>query len=621
MTSAGLHESSIHIGRLYNNYRVPLEHTAPEDARRMCENAIAATLSARLATALNASLPASDPSLWFIRRLEVDFAVNTGMSPPALAQVWAKEIASGLAGALQIEDDEAVHFPDRATYLAHFLLDLAEGSAWDKWYYELFDGLRMLSISAALRTAICDSAETGLRTLCSLDEAGCNAVLRKINASDASRILDALGNVGVASDGTDCFTEIGERWQAMARIAAREEERRALLLFLSVTRNKPALAGLTLSDAARAISRLARLLQESSANDERLLEALRRRELDKLYRLAGLKHAPVLGPLLRCSSGCLDSLLQRITGGPIKDPVTRQETRFTAFGGAFMLLPILDQFPLHEATHGWPDLESVNAVALVRFLLLAKCFGRIRASGCLNDSLIRDRMRIPPQLTPIMVRSWLTGISSENTRTFLAAISQWHVETGAIKAEEFTVLPVAQKGAPAVVVMDGARGLWLSALRQPENAVHPCDSFSEVPAPAKVFCHESLMPAASKSFPHAHIEALPATAAPSVSRDMAYLTLPREYGRPDADLALSVAAQGVVRLFSSKLPGFARSSMDYLSTNFLDCSGAVQEKSKQRVVFLSRPALHMVLGMAGLNRCAYRLSWLDEKPWAIFPEE
>ncbi len=621
MTSAGLHESSIHIGRLYNNYRVPLEHTAPEDARRLCENAIAATLSARLAAALNTSLPAADPSLWFIRRLEVDFAVNTGMSPPALAHVWAKEISSGLARALQIEDDEAVHFPDRAAYLAHFLLDLAEGSAWDKWYYELFDGLRMLSISAALRTAICDSAEVGLRALCSLDETACNAVLRKINAVDASRILDALGNSGIPSDDTDCFSEIGENWRVLARFAAKEEERGALLLFLAVARGRAELAGTTLSDAARAVSRLARLLQGSSAHDQRLLDALRLRELDQLYRLAGLEHAPVLAPLLRCSSGCLDSLLQRISGGPITDPVTRQETRFTAFGGAFMLLPILDRFPLHEATAGWPDLESVSAVAIVRFLVLAKCFGRPRASGCLNDSLVRDLMRIPPQLTPAMVRSWLAGISSENTRSFLSAISQWHLETGAIEGEELTVLPVPQKGAPAMIVMDGARGLWLSARRQPGNAEGRDESFPEVPAPVKVLCPESLMIAASESFPHAHIEALSATAATAVSRDLAYLALPREYGRPDADLALSVAAQGVLRLFSSKLPGFARSSLNYLSSNFLDCSGAVQEKAEQRVVFLSRPALHMVLGIAGLNRCTYRLSWLDEKPWAIFPEE
>ena len=621
MTSAGLQESSIHIGRLYNNYRVPLEHAAPEDARRMCENAIAATLSVRLAAALTSSLPASDPSLWFIRRLEVDFAVNTGMSPPALAHVWAKEIASGLAGALQIEDDEAVHFPDRAAYLAHFLLDLAEGSAWDKWYYGLFDGLRMLSISAALRTAICDSAGTGLRALCSLDEAGCNTVLQKINASDASRILDALGNGGIESDETDCFTEIGERWQAIARIAAREEERRALLLFLAVARGRADLAGARLSGAARAVARLARLLEESSADDRRLLEALRKRELDKVYRLAGLEHAPVLGPLLHCSSGCLDSLLQRISGGTITDPVTRLETRFTAFGGAFMLLSILDQFPLHEATSGWPDLGSVSAVAVTRFLILAKCFGRIRASGCLQDSLIRDLMRIPPQLTQAMVQSWLTGISGENTRSFLAAISQWHLETGAIEGEEFMVLPVAQKGAPAVVVTESERGLWLSAHRRPKGAGDQCESFFEVPAPSKVRCHESLMTAVRESFPHAHVEALPATAAPAVSRDLAYLTLPREYGRPEADLALIVAAQGVLRLFSSKLPGFARSSLDYLSSNFLDCSGAVQEKAEQRVVFLSRPALHMVLSMAGLNRCTYRLSWLDERPWAIFPEE
>jgi hypothetical protein len=108
--------------------------------------------------------------------------------------------------------------------------------------------------------------------------------------------------------------------------------------------------------------------------------------------------------------------------------------------------------------------------------------------------------------------------------------------------------------------------------------------------------------------------------APPSARDLDYLVLPPEFGHRSADLALSVAAQGVLRLFACKLPGFARSSFNHLYSNFLSCCAAVEEKADQRVVFLARPPLHLVLAMSGLNRCSYHLSWLDGRPCAIFPE-
>lgn len=610
--------STLYIGRLFNHYLVPAGHQAPEQVRSFCESAIATTLSNSLSAALRPALPDGDSSLWFIRRLELDFAVNTEFHSSHLSDVWAKEIAAGVAYALYKGGDEVLHFPDRAAYLAHFFLDLAQDFAWDKWYYALFDGLRMLPVSAALRTAICESPETGLQALRSLQDP--SLVLRKMTSVDAGRILAAFGLNETPCDESTCFQAITDTWQSVLSVPDRDEELRALLLFVNVARKDPALGNRTLAWAVTAICRLTRFLhEERSPQGQELLGALRNKDVSDLYRVAGLEHAAILGPLLRCPEECLDRLLQRVANGSATNPETRQETRFTAFGGAFLLFPLLDQLPLGEATAGWLNLENVSAASIARFLILAKCFGRLRAIGCFHDPLMRDLLRIPPQITLEMASDWLTRLSQENLGTFLRRIAGWHLETAAAEGQTFSLVSVPQRGAPVTLLLDSARGLWLFAAKsgkQEELAAR----LSEFPYPARVGCHDSLMSIAQKLFPATAVESLRDFPPPAPAPDLDYLALPPEFGRRAADLALSVAAQGVLRLFACKLSGFARSSLNYLYSNFMDCCATVEEKPDQRLVFLSRPPLHLVLGMSGLNRCNYQLSWLDERPCAVFPE-
>jgi hypothetical protein len=617
MATASVQPSTLHIGRLFNRYLVPAEHRAPEEVRHLCESALAVTLSDSLAAALRPVLPAHDSSLWFIRRLELDFAINTELHVSNLPDIWAKEIAAGLADALRGNGIEVLHFPDPAAYMANFFLDLAEGSAWNKWYYEPFDGLRMLPVSAALRTAICDAPENGLRALQSLQDPG--VVLKKVNSADAARILAAFDLNAASSDEDGCFQAIADAWQTVLGVSAHDEELRALLLFVHTARNHPGLASKTLGDAAEAICRLARRLQEDQRSHD-LISALRNKDVSNFYRLAGLEHASVLAPLLSCPEECLERLLQRVAHGSATNPETRQETRFTAFGGAFLLFPLLDQLPLREATAGWPDLENLSAAWLARFLILAKCFGEHRSAGCFHDPLMRDLLGIPPQVTLEMVRDWLAGLSQQNLNTFYRAIAEWHLQTAAADGRAFSLISVPRRGAPVALLLDNARGLWLFAEKYGNREEEFIAALSELPSPEKLLCCNALVPIAQKIFPAAVMEPSWDLPTPPPAADLDYLALPPEFGRRRADLALSVAAQGVLRLFACKLTGFARSSLNYLYNNFLDCCAAVEEKADQRVVFLSRPPLHLMLGMSGLNRCSYQLSWLDGRPCAVFPE-
>ena len=617
MATACAQPSTLHIGRLFNRYLVPAEHQATEEVRHLCESSLATTLSEALAGVLRQSLPAHDSSLWFIRRLELDFAINTELHTSCLPDIWAKEIAAGLADTLREGGTGVLRFPDRAAYMAHFFLDLAEGSAWSKWYYAPFDGLRMLPVSAALRTAICDSPEDGLRALQSLQDPG--IVLKKTNSADAARILAALDLGAASGDEGKCFQAIADAWQTVLGLSSSEEELRALLLFVHIARNRPVLAGKTLGAGTKAVCRLARRLHEEQ-NSRDLISALRNRDVGGFYRLAGLEHASVLAPLLSCPEECLERLLQRVTEGSATNPETRQETRFTAFGGAFLLFPLLDQLPLSEATAGWPDLENLSAVSLARFLILAKCFGQRRAAGCFHDPLMRDLLGIPPQVALETVREWLASLSQQNLKTFYRTIAEWHLETAAADGRTFSLISVPQRGAPVALLLDHARGLWLFAESPGKREEELVAALSELPSPERVLCCDTLIPLAQKSFPATMVESLRDLPTPPPAADLGYLALSPEFGGRRADLTLSVVAQGVLRLFACKLTGFARSSLNYLHSNFLECCAAVEEKADQRLVFLSRPPLHLMLGMSGLNRCSYQLSWLEGRPCAVFPE-
>jgi hypothetical protein len=263
---------------------------------------------------------------------------------------------------------------------------------------------------------------------------------------------------------------------------------------------------------------------------------------------------------------------------------------------------------------------------LVRFLVLAKCFGESRAAGCFRDPLLRDLMQISPCINPEMVADWLQSLSADALWTFFRELAKWHVQTGAVDGETFLLTSIEHGGSAVAILLDSVRALWLFALQQ-KTQKDFIQELHDFPMPSRLLFSESLWQAAKQAFPQAQLELLPgsdASTLPSLNNlvhDLTYLSLPDDFcGACAADLALSVAAQCVLRLFACKLPGFARSSLNYLYSNFLDCCAVVEETQDQRVVCVGRPPLHLVLGMAGLNRCNYRLSWLDGRPCAIFPE-
>lgn len=647
MVSIGSEHSRVHIQRFSAQYVVPAQHPSPERVRTRLDEAVTGSLRDALGAALAPLLPETDPSIWLIRRLEVQVDVNAAWDGQQIARAWTPQITRSLATVLQDgQDGESVlWFPDRAAYLSRFLVDAAEGRSAGKWYYEAFDNLRLLPTSALLRTAICEQPAIGKAALRQLSATELGTVLRVLTSPDARRILDALVADASAGDEPRCFKAVWAVWETPGRgsLENGEEWHSALRLYLEAHGRDPAVQGRSLKRAALALVRLARVVSGDAGS---LLAALASGDLPALYSVAGAGDAEVLAPLLRCPRDWVRDVVQVLLSKRAAEqaPTEVCGLRDTPFGGSFLLLPLLDTLPLEQATHGWPDAAEATPAALVRFLLLLKCCGRSRANQMFRDPVIRDLMAVPPALSTADLADWQARVSSAQRRTFLDVMASWHVETGALGGRVWILTCVRAPRGPIALLIDGARGVWLFAagcrpsrparrLRElrrmtlRDQAENPIvlsdDGWTEaLNAACRDLRTVGLGSDAARAL--AQEDASLAEVLARMDRladDWSYLSLPKTLGIGRAfDMTLSVAAQGVMRALAWRLPGFAGSNLPYLHCNFLEMGGSVEEEPGRWVVRLGRPPLHLVLNITGMIRASYRLSWRDERPFVLFPE-
>ena len=491
----------LEIRRFHSRYLVSRDHPAPDRIKARLDDAVAGGLADTLSSIFSRCFSDADSSIWLIRRLDIDLDVNAAWERDSLTRVLAQQVALTLHRVLQDgADGENVRwFPNHAAYLARFIADAAAGFAWHQWYYETFIGLRQLPISAALRTTICDEPAIGVAALHQLPPDELTRVLSTLTSQDAQHILDSIAATVPIAEELPCLEAARNAWEAAGwdLYEAHEESHTALRLYIAASRDRTDVGGAHLKAAALALARV---------------------------------------PLLPKNHHALDQL---------DSPLV---PRHTPFGGIFMLLPLLDELPLAEATRDWPGSEEADAVALVRFLLLVKCCGRSRVAKAIYDPLLRDLIGIAPSISPSVLAAWQKKISALNRKVFLKTLADWHDERGVSTVEVF-----------------GDRD--------------------------------------------------------KLRKDIAYLSLPKSVGLSRTlDFPLSIAAQTVMRVFSRRLPGFAGSNLPYLYSNFLACSATIEEEPERRVVRLSRPPLYLVLNLTGACNKTYRLSWLDDRPLALFPE-
>jgi hypothetical protein len=585
------------IGCVAAQYAVSAEHPSPRQVKDRLDAIIARDLPRTLARAFESWFSDSDQSIWIIRQLNIETAINVTGEPEHIIRALTTQIARKLDATLHSENQDNVrNFLNRAAYLASFLSDLAFGTAWSQWHYESFAGLKALPLSSALRTALCDDIDTGKEALGSLAAQELEKIVDSLTSQDARQVLGRLSSIDSVSDemrSREAVSRAATKYQTiLAKLG--NEWQRALYLFVAAVREEKGLGGSSLQDAALAIAT------------------------------------------------AKDRLSTAVAGA---DTQVLASSRSTAFGGIFLILPHLDELPLVEATRDWPHLDEAAAISLVRFLLLLKCCGSEAARRAFYDPLVRDLLLIPPSLSPEVLRTWQSQIKREHLQNFLTTLIDRQCSRGAIGGKEQLLIISQFRNRELLVLIDAARGLWLlvdgysmhrakkimaalhlslSMLIKQEGVLYSDTSvigflrLNLVGLNVINLSDHRISPAGAEKRAVdtilARLDKLP--------EELEFLTLPRSFrvARP-LDLALSIVAQHLLRGVAYRLPGFAGSNLAYLSRNFFDFGATLEEEPARRVVRLGQAPLHLVLNMTGMNRQSYRLSWLDERAFALFQSE
>jgi len=126
------------------------------------------------------------PTVYVLRRVSAPmlFAARAELSDPRLARRWGEQLAGAVLRQIQVahdfggngapgtrlagsalrhtaardsQFDNIITFTDQADYVAHFIADLLNGVAWDRWFYGAFAALRPLSTAAALQRVLLDN--------------------------------------------------------------------------------------------------------------------------------------------------------------------------------------------------------------------------------------------------------------------------------------------------------------------------------------------------------------------------------------------------------------------------------------------------------------------------------
>jgi hypothetical protein len=638
----------LRVRRFRAQYLIPGTHPAPERVKAALDASITGGLSRTLGAMLSGMFSDSDPGVWLIRRLPIDLDVNVAWEWEALRRALAERVAGALADTIRSGADgqNVLWFPDRAAYLASFLGDRADGRG-EQWYYEPFAGLRPLAVSAALRTAVCDEPQTGAIALLRLGPDALRRVLAALNVQDAGRVLEVLAGDAPAGDPARCLESAWTAWQGLLRTPLDGADARdALRLYL--VSSAGGTAGPALRAAALALVRLTRRLDAAGpAEGARLLSALAGDDLAALYLATGTADAEALAPLRAAPPEWLREvgqvLLARCRPAAAAAPAAPGPIG-TPFGGAFLLLPLLDELPLAEATDGWPDAGDTPAATLARFLVLIKYCGSARAADAFRDPLLRDLLRIAPAVSAETLGEWQAHLSVADRRRFLDTLEAWHAERGAVLLESQFLVRGGTEGRPIAVLLDGVRGVWrrvgcysrgrpaqvVRRFRAALGRVRPGNllvSDTEFLEPLRAACRDQRVVALGEHIPEEGTGGAAAvheilSRLDRLPDDLAFLPLPPAVGISGAlDRTLSVAAQGLLRSFAWKLPGFGRAHLSYLFENFLDLPASLEDQPARRVICLGRPPLDLVLNMTGINRDTYRLGWLDDKPFALFPQQ
>jgi hypothetical protein len=135
-----------------------------------------------------------DPAVYVIRRVHTELTLlnPTLATEAAVARRWGAQACAAVVRTVtrHADDGELVmRFDDTADFVAHFLADLIDGVAWERWYYGAFQRYRQLGIADTVRRILIEYRDWFPAMFQRLERSGhARAVVSRLGASDAREV-------------------------------------------------------------------------------------------------------------------------------------------------------------------------------------------------------------------------------------------------------------------------------------------------------------------------------------------------------------------------------------------------------------------------------------------------
>ncbi|MCP4658128.1 MAG: hypothetical protein GY856_22180, partial [bacterium] len=131
----------MHVAHLRCRYQVLGPRPAAESVASRLDG-VRDELPAVIEGALDQAL-GNDPAVYVLRRVKNRVSLRLAAERPdsELAETWGKSLAAAVLHAVHEHAEDAaevMRFADQGEYVAHFLVDLLAGRAWERWYYHPF---------------------------------------------------------------------------------------------------------------------------------------------------------------------------------------------------------------------------------------------------------------------------------------------------------------------------------------------------------------------------------------------------------------------------------------------------------------------------------------------------
>lgn len=418
---------SIAIDRFRITALAPADHTAPDRLRgkldALNEGALGAALARRLA------LPFSvfdDDRVILLRRVDLDLTESAAADAARLADRLACLLALVLARLGEAPGENVVLFASRPAFVAAFLRSALRGEAWEKWWFGRFAGLKPLTLSSCLRTAMTADLDVGVRALTMLTATERAQVVDALGAADVRQILADLAGLdddGVGGEGGVLTSALAAIGGAPAAAAPPSPEHAILHFYLAGFAAAPALPRGVLLRAAEMLSVLQPLPPEQR---EAVARQLRGGGIGRLPRTIAPARLAALAPLFAAAAAVRRVLADQLAARAA-EPAS-QAPRFTPFGGLLVLAPHL-------------PARCDPAVALAA---LAACAGPDAAAQALADPVLQQVLGVASRDTMSEVKACLDRLDAAAADA-LAALGN----RPAGRDRKWLVLPRALRRNPA----------------------------------------------------------------------------------------------------------------------------------------------------------------------------